>query len=709
MSPEAAAFAKYIAGLKPKLDELKASAGKDLFPALETAIDNLVKNLFPTLNSILRDTGKALGQSAIDFSKIVTEADNLKNLNIVAGTNKDTIGKLGKVAGNLYSVFLSLLAAADPLIRRFTDWVVALTDSWKNAEILKNEGGKLTGIFDQAGDVAAQFGDILGTLGSAFMDMGKAAAGPGSGGQLILDYFEDAANKFKEFTSAGLKDGSLEEYFRNAAENFTKLLDVIGKVGGAIMGLGGKKGTGDFLDSLGRAVDILAPALEKLTDGGAGGAFGKFIEQIAQVIANTTESSSIKVYFNILTKALELLNKVLSNPIVGQILAIVATVHGARLAFGRMGKVVLASKDYLKGAFLSMKDGIGKVKALSTGVQNMAGNFKAARAMNLSYFQSLKMTIGYTKIGTKVTKGFTAVQKALKAVMALNPFTLWIIAIVAVIAIVVVMYNKFEWFRDAVHAVFDAIKTVIGAVWTGIKAAFDIVWDAIKLVIELYWNLYIKPIFELMLTIFKLAWDGIKIAFDVVWNAIKTSIDFVWNKIIKPIFEAFGSVFGKIWDGIKTAFTNAWDFITRVVEGAKTTFGKIGTAIVDTFKSAINFIIRAWNKLEFKIPSVEIFGKKIGGFTLGLPNIPELAEGGLIKPSVGGTLARIGEAGRAERVEPLDPDGLSKRDKAMITLLAGGAGGGVNITVNPSPGMDEVELAALVSRQISFQLRRGAA
>jgi hypothetical protein len=45
----------------------------------------------------------------------------------------------------------------------------------------------------------------------------------------------------------------------------------------------------------------------------------------------------------------------------------------------------------------------------------------------------------------------------------------------------------------------------------------------------------------------------------------------------------------------------------------------------------------------------------------------------------------------------------------MIQLLSGGATGGINITVNPSAGMDERELASLVSRQLAFQLRKGAA
>ena len=83
--------------------------------------------------------------------------------------------------------------------------------------------------------------------------------------------------------------------------------------------------------------------------------------------------------------------------------------------------------------------------------------------------------------------------------------------------------------------------------------------------------------------------------------------------------------------------------------------------------------------------------------------------GGTVFPQPGGVLATIAEAGRAERIEPLDPDGLSKRDKAMIQLLSGGAGSGVTVNVYPSPGMNERELASVVSRQLALQFRTGAA
>jgi hypothetical protein len=72
-------------------------------------------------------------------------------------------------------------------------------------------------------------------------------------------------------------------------------------------------------------------------------------------------------------------------------------------------------------------------------------------------------------------------------------------------------------------------------------------------------------------------------------------------------------------------------------------------------------------------------------------------------------MAVIGEAGRPERVEPLDADGLSKRDKAMIDYMSGGTGRGITLNVYPSAGMDERELANLVSRQLAYQMRKGAA
>jgi hypothetical protein len=124
----------------------------------------------------------------------------------------------------------------------------------------------------------------------------------------------------------------------------------------------------------------------------------------------------------------------------------------------------------------------------------------------------------------------------------------------------------------------------------------------------------------------------------------------------------------------------------------------------------INGMIGNINKVQIDIPEFArwMFGgaAKIG---FNIPKIPRLAMGGVVPASPGGTLAQIAEAGRPERVEPLDPNGMSKRDRYMVDLIkAQGGPGTINITVNPSAGMDESELASAISREITFQMRRGA-
>ena len=76
------------------------------------------------------------------------------------------------------------------------------------------------------------------------------------------------------------------------------------------------------------------------------------------------------------------------------------------------------------------------------------------------------------------------------------------------------------------------------------------------------------------------------------------------------------------------------------------------------------------------------------------------AAGGIVRRP---TYALIGESG-PEAVIPL---GKSAGNSPLPDGL--GLGRDINIVVNPSTGMDEVELAKLVSRELAFQMRRGAA
>jgi hypothetical protein len=101
------------------------------------------------------------------------------------------------------------------------------------------------------------------------------------------------------------------------------------------------------------------------------------------------------------------------------------------------------------------------------------------------------------------------------------------------------------------------------------------------------------------------------------------------------------------WQGLVDFFTGL-----SFADIGKTMF----KGLVDAFIWAINLIIDVWNGLQFKVPGISVFGHRIGGETIGLPDIPRipsLAAGGLITADgliyahAGETVVPAGRAGPA--------------------------------------------------------------
>ena len=131
-------------------------------------------------------------------------------------------------------------------------------------------------------------------------------------------------------------------------------------------------------------------------------------------------------------------------------------------------------------------------------------------------------------------------------------------------------------------------------------------------------------------------------------------------------FETFRNIVNAVFDGIKFGFNIL-----------KTYF----TTILGIYKTIFNGIATLWNnsigKLSFKFPS---FVPGLGGKGFDVPNIPMLAEGGIVNKA---TLAVIGEAG-PEAVVPLSRAGEF-----------GMGGGGNTVTINVNGGDPNAVVAAL--------------
>ena len=143
----------------------------------------------------------------------------------------------------------------------------------------------------------------------------------------------------------------------------------------------------------------------------------------------------------------------------------------------------------------------------------------------------------------------------------------------------------------------------------------------------------------------------------------------------------------KNWDTIVETFKKTWDKVwDKIEEPVKTVFDAI-KGYFNVWIEGINIIIRGLNKIKFDLPSwIPGIGGK--GFAINIPEIPKLAQGGIV---TGPTLAMLGERG-SEAVIPLNK--------------AGGGVGGVNVTITGDVyGFDDFE--DKVSEAVRDGARRG--
>lgn len=84
------------------------------------------------------------------------------------------------------------------------------------------------------------------------------------------------------------------------------------------------------------------------------------------------------------------------------------------------------------------------------------------------------------KIAPVMSKAKTAFG-AFNAVLKANPVLLVVIAVTTLIAILVTLYNKCEWFRNGVNAVFGGIKSFIAGVVDSIKGFLSFDWKLPKI------------------------------------------------------------------------------------------------------------------------------------------------------------------------------------------------------------------------------------
>ena len=717
-------FARYLITLKPIIDDLRERVASGFLPVLEKQLKRIVdSDLLGVVEKGYSGIGDALGKAVKGFTGQILKPETLEDLGGVFADIEYVVGNFGKTFGKFFRIFLKLLNASGPLIREFSDYLGDLaTEFLKFLDGFTNK--ELEDFFTRAGDIAGKFGQIFRNIFDGLGAIISANFGPGSGGDMLLDFLIESTTGF-----AALGDDAegLETYFKNVAGNLIIILDGVGGLFSGLSALGENAAIGKFFDRLKDA----APSIKNIATKGieALPALADLIVVIADIVDKLTDSGAISTFFGIIRDFAVVIADIFKNKWVVDLLTFLGLVKAITLGLGEVKRVIDLITIGLLGNAAAASSGFGKffsfAKTELTGLKGFAGQFGMALKsglepwskyyQNVGLFERFRNSLTLMKLNfSNMTAQSGVFSKALGGITSVFGKNPWLLAIGLLIAGFITLYNTSDKFRAAVQPFFAemaAMLTEIGLILQPVIDMFMSLWkDVIEPMLtspgglidgftQLAKNL-LPLIGDLIQSIVipavTLLAEGLKVVIVLVqdvFNFFKLVADAFVKLFSGDVIGALKSAIGAIVIGIVGILQAVWNVIIGIINGA--------ISLINTVIDAVDDILPENYGRIAPLPQANFTKTVAAGFGL--------AKGGTVMPQPGGTMALIAEAGRPERVEPLDPDGLSKRDKAMIQFLTNGtAGGGVNITVNPSAGMDETELAAVISRRLAYELRRGA-
>ena len=338
-----------------------------------------------------------------------------------------------------------------------------------------------------------------------------------------------------------------------------------------------------------------------------------------------------------------------------------------RPVLGRLAKATGSVEDAQKLATQAMDIAASTGKPLATVTASLekayGGNLAALAKLAPEYRQMIKDGASFEDVmaAISVTTGGAATDaantasgqfKRLGVALAETKESIGAALLPAIEAVLPFLTAMGDWAQNNTP-VFLAVVGVVGGL------ALAIVATNLAMTI---WAATTKAFATL-----QVAFNAIMAANPLVLLGLAIAAIVVGLVIAYKKFDAFREIIDAVFNVIKIG-----------VKGGMDAIGDYLNFVLGIYKSVFNTIAKLWNstigKLSFSIPD---WVPGIGGKGFNVPNIPMLAQGGIV---TGPTLALIGESG----------------PEAVVPLSNGGAGlGGGNVTINVNGGDPQQVVNAL--------------
>ena len=290
-------FAVYLKSVMPRMKDLKEAAASSFLPELQKQMEILFESgYFDMLVKGFREVSGGLAKAVKSFAGTLFDPKNKSNLADFFKSTATNLGSFGSIIGNVFAGFLGLMKNIDPLIGRLAIFLNRKSSNF--AKDMTANSASITSFFKLAGDAAAGWGKILGNLWKRFKGFIKANIGPGTGGQLLLDWLKGGTDAFR-----GL-DGAAGEYARKnhflaSAENLKAMLQSIGKIFGFLSDIG----TSPEVMVFWKTLEGLEEPFKRIFEGITGSAeqLAQLLVSVVEIFASFADSAQLNAYLEVLS------------------------------------------------------------------------------------------------------------------------------------------------------------------------------------------------------------------------------------------------------------------------------------------------------------------------------------------------------------------------------------------------------------------------
>lgn len=648
------------------------------------------------------------------IANVQTAFENIKGLAGSVAESLETVWTNGsgeRYIGNIITLFSDVFGIIG-------DISGALKSAWE-------DDGRGTNLIQSYFDKWNSFFELFHALNSAFREVWN----DGTGEKICADIFEIltninniSANLREKFTEAWNANNTGIQIFHAIFGIINAVLETVNRLAEKTSEWAENIDFSPFLESIAGFFESIRPLAENVGD-----IFSGLYENVFLPIGSWTIEEAVPASIDLFSGAIELLNSVTEvfKPF-GQWLF-----DNFLKPVGEWtGGVIVSIIEGITNALKGVSDWISENQTLVQDFVIIVGALGASLAISgiiqtvISSFMKMGGIVGILKpVITALAGAFTFLT---------SPITLICLAIGAVIAVGILLVKHWDEVKEFAVGLWESIQETLYSFfeawetgWNTITEFVSVIWDRITGFFASAWE-NISRIFGNIGGWFSDRWDDITSIFSAVGDWFGEKFRNAWNNI-KSVFSGVKGFFEDIWNGIRNVFSHVTDWFRNTFSGAweavKNVFSKGGEifagitdGIFDTFKTIVNGLIdginwvieQPFNAINWAldgIRDVEILDWYPFEWlpSIGVPQIPHLAQGTVVPANYGNFLAVLGDNRR--ETEVVSP--LSTIEQAVINAMKQtGAFGNGEIHVHVD--LDGREIGRVAVRAVAQdKIRRG--